>query len=574
MDTQSDYTASSEEMQITYEAANIQPILAQSDYTASSDEMQITYEAANIEPILDTVAMRQEPEIDTSGPTLRKDNKEIDTHSYYAATINPDANISLHQFLSSVAVSLPATIIEDEIQQPDRLPDDNDVEIYEALPANTKDIINIAAMTLVELPVYNKAIGSLSSMMNENNRIISLINDEINKKNPKIFTELRNSNADFVVALHGKLTSLKEYAITKSIEETYAWWNEQLKMILDGLRRNSEKLEDDMKTLNAQMRILRKLEADILNWGDQLTIQLKEAHANRQKYESIDYESLTQLEREMLTQNDVLTGLEENKAELEKSLKDLLDAKASAEEENELIKKEVEELESKMNETVIIPQNSIVELEDYYEHCSSIGQWKVLQSGDCIELTVANAIVLSIDQPKLNEKVNGAIYIKNKGELTHLLGDFSVFISCFDQIIKDNKDLGEIVLRLTVFWNRLKLFRQELYDVSTLFYTVIQPIPNPPDNRSVGVHFDITLFNYELKTKLHMIFDFTKGSIDQFPSFIRIDRVDIKVDHSRKSVEEIRYILDKHMSMDGFCNIRERLSDALYEIGYSGMHRP
>ncbi|CAO3631181.1 unnamed protein product [Cunninghamella blakesleeana] len=120
--------------------------------------------------------------------------------------------------------------------------------------------------------------------------------------------------------------------------------------------------------------------------------------------------------------------------------------------------------------------------------------------------------------------------------------------------------------KIAIYWNRVKLIRQEIMKLRSRFWVEVSPIHDEVITNVLGrgINCKIVISNYMEQTKFSVIFDILPKQVMDYPQSIQISNLKTIKHYSDIEFEELNKMLIGKIKEGGIFNFKDQLSSIFH----------
>ncbi|CAO3631177.1 unnamed protein product [Cunninghamella blakesleeana] len=538
----------------------------------------------------------------SSSPIVTEKNKiddELNQHSFVSGYDDKILSLNDHSFISGYDDKIMSmneednvNIFEEEFPQlynsfTDDIPLSQTISLsnflrnvgilfYDNLPTITKkasagyasklasldEQATTTASTLPEIDVYKKLAIYLENSIKNYSEEINQLDKDLTENNPQFFAEFMDGSVLSRQKMEKRFSLIKQWAEEMASQEWYHHFKSELKSLLQLFESNIKKQRLDEEQLKKIDRQLTEQYPKVIQYQSELYKALEEARKKKKHHDEMNYDLLERWENDIKEQALVI---ENSKAEWS----NLNDEEASVinqldkvkQRKNELVLA-IEKAEATKEAHPYVSEIDLVEEKEKYYESSGLLAWKLEdKTDDIIQFTIDNDLDVLIDLNKLKMHELDSVLVRLLDKKENEYGSFSELIHGLQVITDSIWDKNVIMRKIAIYWNRVKLIRQEIMKLRSRFWVEVSPIHDEVITNVLGrgINCKIVISNYMEQTKFSVIFDILPKQVMDYPQSIQISNLKTIKHYGDIDFEELNKMLREKIKEYGIFNLRDHL---------------
>ncbi|KAI8329219.1 Spc7 kinetochore protein-domain-containing protein [Chlamydoabsidia padenii] len=418
------------------------------------------------------------------------------------------------------------------------------------------------ATTIVEMDVYDKLVKQTEGLVHDLTTRFQQLDEDLSQNNPQVFAEYNNATPIMFTQMESRFHDLRKLAYVEAKQKWYNMYISAMETLADHFQKQQENQHKDQELLKQRTAYLVKNLPSVSEELNVIKKAVEEAKKKVKMYEQIDQGLLERWERDIKDQEAVITKsqkeTEEAKEKEEKALEKLsLLAQKKAE-----LKLAISQAEATKNAHSYVSELDVIRARDAFESCSGLCAWKLeKKTDDTIQYIIFDEVDVLLDTNKLKNHDVDAVFIRMLESRDLEYGPFAELVHGLQVTAKGIWSQEKILQDISIYWNRVRLIRDEINKVKRRFWIEIEPLTpdSVTDIELRGFRCNITIFSYMLKIKFLVSFEIRAEQVMAYPQSIDLSTLQVDFKYGDTTPEYLDTLVRIKFKENGIIGLLDTL---------------
>ncbi|KAI9306803.1 Spc7 kinetochore protein-domain-containing protein [Cunninghamella echinulata] len=435
-------------------------------------------------------------------------------------------------------------------------------------PATLVEQATAAASTIPEIEIYKKMASFLEDSIKNYSEQINKLDHELTENNPQFFAEYMDGSSVARQRMEKGFHLIKQWAEEMVDHDWHQYYKSELQSLVQLLESNKKQQRLDEEYLRQSDRRLTEEYPQLIKYQTELNKIIEIAREKKNHHKKMNYDLLERRESDIKEQAMAIENSRNewsNLTDEEMSVKNQLEKMKLRQKE---LRAAIEKAESTKNSHPYVSEKELLEAKEKYEESSGLCGWKLENTTkDTIQFAIDNDLSILINLNKLRNHQLDSVLIRMLEKKEHEYGSFTELIYGLHLVTDGIWDEKTIVQTIAIYWNRLKLIRQEILKLRSRFWIEVYPISDESTIKLTGrgITCKIVISNYVKKIKVSVVFDISPQQIMTYPHSINLSSLKMQLHYGDIQFDELNKLLRDKIQEHGVFNFRDNL-DSVFNI--------
>ncbi|CAO3629544.1 unnamed protein product [Cunninghamella echinulata] len=430
-------------------------------------------------------------------------------------------------------------------------------------PATLIEQATAAASTLPEIEIYKKMASFLENSIKSYSEQINKLDHELTENNPQFFAEYMDGSSSARQRMEKGFHLIKQWAEEMADHDWHQYYKSELQALVQLLESNKKQQRLDEDYLRQSDHQLTEEYPQLIKCQTELNKIVEVAREKKNHHKKMNYDLLERRESDIKEQAIAIENSRNewsNLTDEEMTVKNQLEKMKLRQRE---LRAAIEKAESTKDSHPYVSEKELLEAKEKYEESSGLCGWKLEDTTkDTIQFAIDNDLSILINLSKLRKHQVDSVLIRMLEKKEHEYGSFTELVYGLHLVTDGIWNENTIMQTIAIYWNRLKLIRQEILKLRSRFWIEVYPINDESTIKLTGrgITCKIVISNYIKKIKVSVIFDISPQQIMTYPHSIDLSGLKTQLHYGDIQFDELNKLLRDKIQEHGVFNFRDNLN--------------